>query len=92
MDYSKGNLTVFQEFSFEEILETVDYMEKREEEEYTLKAYEANLLALTGISYSEFRNQVLSESYVQNYKNESSEKTLERVEKIIDLNKWEVRG
>ena len=57
MEYCKGNLAVFQEFSFSEILEVIQYQKEKSDTDILLRTYQATYAALQGISFEDFRIQ-----------------------------------
>lgn len=90
MDYSKGNMSVFQEFSFEEILEVLEYQAEQQENEMLLKVYQATYAALGGISFEEFKNEAYEA--VNKPDDKRTAKEIEtRVEELTKNVKWEVR-
>lgn len=67
-------------------------MQEQENDNLLLKVYGANLVALSGISFSEFKEKAMLEGKNNmKIRTENSETTLKRVENIIDMNEWVVK-
>ncbi len=94
LKYSQGNLAIFQELSFSEILEAINYMQERENDEYLLKIYSSTFASLAGIGFDEFKNEVLKNAKRYNGVNNDieSDEIEKNVADILDNNRWEVES
>jgi hypothetical protein len=93
LEYCKGNLTVFQEFTFIEILEAIKLQAEKENTDILLRVYQASYMALRGVEFEEFKNTALlaaKESTSRPIAEKKSPQEIEaKVEKIISNTKWE---
>lgn len=93
LEYCKGNLTVFQEFSFSEVLEVIELQAEKENTDILLRVYQASYMALRGVEFEEFKKSALLAAKESADRPTAEKKTPQeieaKVEKILNNTKWE---
>lgn len=71
--------------TFEEILEVIEFEIEKQKEEQMLRAYEITYSAIKGISYIDFKNQIINSTGTEDASQIETD-----VESILNTYKWEV--
>lgn len=78
-----------QDFEFSEILEIIEHLLNKENDEALLRAYQASYAALQNISFNDFKKKV-NEKTGRSFKssNLNVKETFKKIEQILNNNKW----
>lgn len=88
--YCCGNLEILNRAELSEILEIIEYLINKTNDETLLRAYQASYAALQNLSYEDFKKKVAEKALLQSNANpQTTKQVFEKVEHYTEDYEWQ---